>query len=265
MNDIFTFTKQQKKGFGLCWTGNDGWLMSSGGHLIATDLDLFHEDRIVPSSISPELLSENLEFLFITHEHGDHFNFETCKILKDKSRCTFILPKSCSQTANDLKLPEERIIWVSPRQNISPADWLQVKTIRAIHGHMKHSVYINANLDDCGYVISFGGQNIMQPGDTVLLQDHLLLTDIDILFVSPTEHNTYLEGSFNLIDTLRPKHVYAQHFDTYKIDKTNWFWTIGYPNELKELLPYGLKERFSRPMLDQFFILSDSMVCADID
>lgn len=193
--------------------------------------------------------------LLVSHSHGDHFNGDTCKFLNEHSNCRFILPLSCKAYAQRFGLDENRIVWVVPRQEYELAQWLNIKTIRAFHGHIKHSVYYNANTDDCGYVMNFGGFSIMQPGDTVLLQEHLEMSDIDILFVSPTEHNTHLEGSKNMIESIRPKYILAQHFGTYTVNDKNYFWTRGFPDELCELLPESLQKGFYKPVQGETILL----------
>ncbi len=239
----------------LCWTGNDGWLIGSGGHMIATDLD-FHSDlRIRPSAISLEKVAQKLDFLFVTHEHGDHFNPDTCRFLHEKGTCRFVLPTSCRRQAIQAGLNEERIVWAKPGEACSLAGWLEFSAIRAIHGHERHSVYAHANLEDCGYILSFCGKRIMQPGDTVLLQEHLETAGIDVLFVSPTEHNTHIEGSVVMIESIKPLKIFAQHFNTYRVDEKNAFWTRGYPEILFDTLPLRLQERFTIPDPDEVFCI----------
>jgi L-ascorbate metabolism protein UlaG (beta-lactamase superfamily) len=111
-------------------------------------------------------------------------------------------------------------------------------------------VYRRANLDDCGYVLTLGGRRIFQPGDSVLLQDHLEdLGDVDVLFVSPTFHNMHVAASKTLIETVRPEFVFPQHFGTYRPTDQNSYWTVGYPDELRAALSRAMQERFHK--LDQ--------------
>jgi L-ascorbate 6-phosphate lactonase len=105
-------------------------------------------------------------------------------------------------------------------------------------------------LDDCGYALTLGGRKIFQPGDTVLLQDHLEdLGDVGILFVSPTLHNMHVAGAKTLIETIRPEFVFPQHFGTYQPTEQNNFWTVGYPDELRAALSPEMQQRFHK--LDQ--------------
>ena len=81
-------------------------------------------------------------------------------------------------------------------------------------------------------------------GDSVLLEDQLFLRDIDVLFFSPTEHNTYIDRSVILINALEPEYIFPQHRNTFKVTPENRFWTSAYPYEVKLLLSKDLQERY---------------------
>lgn len=229
----------------LCWLGNNGWLIRNGGTLIAFDLDLNAESRLAPPAISSEELAPFLDALFITHEHGDHFRIPTISILARQSACTFILPANCVEKARSAGVPESRILTARPRQAFELLG-MQIRPTRAFHGHTDQILNRNANLDDCGYLISLAGLTIFQPGDSLLTQDHLALTGVDLLFISPTSHNMHIRHAALLIETLKPRWIIPQHFDTYKVTPDNAYWTVGYPDELRAALPPELRTRFHK-------------------
>lgn len=247
MNDINKSLLDVDTGIGLCWTGNDGWLMGAGGRLIAFDLDFMSGERLAPPPLPLEDVAKALEWLLVTHSHGDHFNTETCRYLAAHSRCRFLLPESCRLQKAEAGIPDERALFVQPGAEYSPEGWLNVKTVRAVHGHKLHSVYEYANLMDCGYVVGFNGRTVFQPGDSLLLQQHLELGAVDVLMVSPTEHNTHIEASAAMIEGIRPKAVIAQHFGTYRVEEDNAFWTRGFPEELKAALSEEDRKKFIIP------------------
>lgn len=227
----------------ILWTGNDGWLISADNNLIAIDLDLFNHERITPCNVDIKLLAEKLYMHFITHEHEDHFSSQTCKYLYENGNCTFVIPKSCEQKAKDLGMKADRILIVSPNEVLRKGE-IKAECIRAVHGHIDGAVYSGASLDDCGYIINILGKRIYQPGDTVLLEEHSQITDIDILFVSPTDHNTKIDNSIKIIKAINPKYIFPQHHSTYIESSDNIFWTHGYVDELYETLDTSLKNRF---------------------
>ncbi len=93
-------------------------------------------------------------------------------------------------------------------------------------------------------MIQLGNTTFLQPGDSVLLEDHLFLKHVDVLFFSPTEHNMLVDPSVILINELEPEYILPQHRDTYRVTPENRFWASGYPNEVKLRLSKPLQERF---------------------
>jgi L-ascorbate metabolism protein UlaG (beta-lactamase superfamily) len=236
--------RSHKKGLAVWWVGHNGWLIKSDNILVGTDLPLETKAREVPSPISAQELAGELDISFVTHEHSDHFERETSKILTEQGHCTFVMPASCLEAAKEeVQIPDERIKIAEPRKEFDVGN-IHIEAVRAIHGNKNYAVYYEANLQDCGYVITMGGKRFLQMGDSVLLEDQLFLKDIDVLFFSPTEHNTYIERSVILINTLEPEYIFPQHRDTFKVTAENRFWTNAYPYEVKIRLSKSLQERY---------------------
>jgi L-ascorbate 6-phosphate lactonase len=238
----------------VCWLGNDGWLLCGQGRLIAFDLDLQSPTRLRPSPIAAEELAPALEALFISHEHGDHFHDATAASLAKQSKCQFVVPANCAAKARSLGIPEGRITIARPRQPLHVLG-LPVLPTRAFHGHLLQSVYHEANLDDCGYVIDMAGLKVFQPGDSVLTQEHLEMTGLDVLFVSPTEHNMHIRPAAALIEVLQPRWIFPQHFDTYAVTPANSFWTVGYPDELRAALTPELQNCYHKLAAGEVFAM----------
>ncbi len=232
------------------WTGNDGWLLWDGQNLIATDLDLIGGcPRLSPVRTDVHQVARRLDLLLITHGHSDHFSPDTCRVLVEEGRCLFAVPQSCLSLAQELGIPQGRMRVVRPGVSFSAAG-AQAECIRALHGHLLGSVYAGASMDDCGYRFTFGGLCFYQPGDTVLLDEHLSMRGVDVLFVSPTEHNTWIENSRRMIASIAPRFILAQHFGTYDMPPDNDFWAKGYPEELKNALSPEYAARFLIPSQD---------------
>ena len=236
--------RAHNNGIAVWWVGHNGWLVKSNNTLIGTDLALETKAREIPSPIIAADLAKEIDISFVTHEHSDHFERETSKILFEKGDCLFVMPASCLEAArNEAKISEDRIRIAEPRKPFAIGD-VQIEPIRAIHGNSNYAVYYKANLQDCGYVITMGGKRFLQMGDSVLLEDQLFVKDIDVLFFSPTEHNTYIDNSVILINTLEPKYIFPQHRNTFKVTPENRFWTNAYPYEVKLRLSKALQERY---------------------
>ena len=239
--------RAHKKGIAVWWVGHNGWLIKSDDILVGTDLPLETKAREVPSPVTAKELASELDISFVTHEHGDQFERETSRILVENGNCIFVMPASCLDAAKkEVQIPDNRIRIAEPRKEFDVGE-VHIEAVRAIHGNKNYAVYYEANLQDCGYVITMGGKRFLQMGDSVLLEDQLFLENIDVLFFSPTEHNTYIERSVILINALEPKYIFPQHRDTFKVTPENRFWTNAYP--------YEVKLRLSKPLQDRYHIL----------
>jgi L-ascorbate 6-phosphate lactonase len=245
-------------GIAIWWTGNDGWLIKSDDLLFATDLDLETEEKIFPPPVSAGQLAPEIDVVFVTHHHGDHFNVPTLRILAQKRRCTFVLPRTVLAEAARAGIPSSRIVVPSPGQ---PFDikGIHVEPLHAIHGNQDFTVltrekdFIDSIANNCGYVFTIQGKRLFQPGDSVLTEEHLNLKDIDVLFVSPTVHNMYIDRSMILINRLEPSYIFPQHFQTYREDPENQFWTKGYPDELYLRLSKTLQQRYHKLKQGEMF------------
>jgi len=235
--------RNQESGTSVWWAGQDSWIIKSGDLVIATDLFLGNDGRIAPSPVTPEELAAVLDISFVTHSHGDHFEEYTSRILLEKSSCLFVMPESCLPEAHRMKIPDSRIVVASPRKPFE-VKGISVEPLRAIHGNSNFAIYYDANLQDCGYLLTINGKRFLQPGDTYLLEDHLFLKKVNVLFVSPTEHNMYIDPSVILINALDPDYIFPQHHSTVAVNEENRFWAKGYPDEVMIRLSGALKERY---------------------
>jgi L-ascorbate 6-phosphate lactonase len=239
--------KAQNNGMAIWWTGHNGWLIKYNDILIGTDLALESEEREVKAPVSAAELAPEIDVAFITHEHGDHFERETSSVLAGSGNCLFVMPSNCREIAlSEAGIPADRIVVATPRVPFMIGA-IKVEPIRAIHGNPKFAVFYDANLEDCGYLITLGGKRLLQMGDTVLLEDHLFIKHVDVLFFSPTEHNTYIDPSVILINELTPDYIFPQHRDTFRVTAENRYWTSAYP--------YEVRMRLSKEMQSKYHIL----------
>lgn len=245
-----------RDGIGICWMGNAGWLIYGDNHLIGFDLDLESDIRLNPSPIAAEELGEFLDVLFITHTHGDHFAERTVKKLLRNSRCRFVLPANALDLAGQWKIPESRIIVARPGEDFE-LEAIKVEPQRAMHGNEQFCLATYANFEDCGYIFTLGCKRFLQPGDTVLLQEYLYLKGIDVLFVSPTIHNMYIDRSAIMINALEPEYIFPQHFDTYEVTEENIRWSKGYVDELKNALSKQTQQRYHKLRQGEIFVIKD--------
>jgi len=241
--DLLQQIRAHNSGIAVWWAGQNGWLIKLDDVLISTDLVLEDPQRISPPPISSSELAAELDISFVTHEHGDHFHPPTSRVLARDSECIFVVPQNCVEKARKLGIPKDRIHIASPKQPFK-LKGIDVRPMRALHGNPNYAVHEKANLEDCGYLFTYRGRRILQPGDSVLLEDHLFLEHVDLLFFSHTVHNTHIDRSVILINTLEPNYVLPQHRTTYRETPENQYWTHAYVEEVKWLLSESLQQRY---------------------
>ena len=243
--------RAHRQGIAIWWVGNAGWLIKVDNTLIGTDLDLSAQGKIQPPPITAEDLAGELDIALVTHHHGDHCNIPTIRALASGSRTTLVLPRTCLKRVTQIDIPKDRISVPEPGQSFD-LKGVRVEPIHAIHGNQEFTVltrepeFIDNMRYNCGYVFSVGGKRFFHPGDSVLTEEHLGLKNIDVMFVSPTVHNMYVDRSMILINRLQPAYIFPQHFGTYTQTDENAFWTRGYPDELKLRLSGELQKRYHK-------------------
>jgi L-ascorbate 6-phosphate lactonase len=252
--------RSHQKGVAVWWVGNAGWLIKADNVLIGVDLDLGTNGKIAPPVITPEQLAGELDIAFATHHHGDHCNIPTIKALSQGPRTKFVLPRPCLTRVEQLGIASTRIIMPEPGRPLD-MQTVRVEPIHAIHGNQEFTVltrepdFIDSIRYNCGYVFNIAGKRFLHPGDSVLTEQHLVQKDIDVLFVSPTVHNMYVDRSMILINRLQPAYIFPQHFGTYTITDENAFWTRGYPDELKLRLSGELQKRYHKLTQGAMFLI----------
>ena len=259
-NGVLRQIQGHHKGISIWWVGNAGWLIKSDDLLIGIDLDLSTDEKAAPPPITAQELAGELDAVFATHHHGDHCNVPTLRALAQGSRCTFVLPRPCLKEVAALHIPSERLVVPEP---LHPFDLkgIHVEPVHAIHGNQEFTVltreadFVESIAHNCGYVLNIRGKRFFHPGDSVLTEEQLGLKNIDVLFISPTVHDMYLDRSMILINRLEPAYIFPQHFGTYEQTDENAFWTRGYPDELKLRLSQTLQKRYHKLKLGEMFVI----------
>jgi L-ascorbate 6-phosphate lactonase len=250
--------RSHHKGIAIWWTGNAGWLIKSDDLLIGTDLTLDNDEKVQPPPVTASEIAPDLDVLLVTHHHGDHCNPETIRELVRTGKCIFVLPSPCLKELAGIKIPRDRLIVPEPLHSFV-VKGVRVDPIHAIHGNQEFTVltrepdFINNITHNCGYVFEIHGKRFFEPGDSVLTEEHLSLRNIDVLFISPTVHDMYIDRSTILINHLQPAYIFPQHFGTYKEIEEELFWRRGYPDELKLNLAPDLQRRYHKLAQGQMF------------
>lgn len=154
---------------------------------------------------------EKSDFIFITHEHFDHFDKDAISTLTgDKTkivlnkRCAEMLGKGQAMSNGEtLKLRDDITVEAVPAYNITP-DHLQF--------HPKGR--------DNGYVLNLDGLRIYIAGDTEDIPEMSNLKDIDIAFLPCNQPYTMTPGQLsNAARMFSPKVIYPYHYSDTPIEQ----------------------------------------------
>lgn len=144
------------------------------------------------------------DYLFVTHEHGDHFNQEAIKILSDE-KTRFITNKRCAEMygsgdvmANGdlIQIAEDFTVEAVPAYNMSEG---------RTQFHPKGR--------DNGYILTIDGLRIYIAGDTEDIPEMSAIKDIDIAFLPCNQPYTMTtEQLVRAARIVKPKVVFPYHY-----------------------------------------------------
>jgi len=150
------------------------------------------------------------DIVFVTHEHGDHFDLETLQSVLTPDT-TFVLPESVAE-----KLPEG-----FPFSPIIMKNGDSVKhgefTITAVPSYniREEALERHPKGRDNGYVIKHNGIKVYFSGDSEDTSEMRALYDIDIAFIAMNLPYTMgVESAADAVLEFKPKKVYPYHFRT---------------------------------------------------
>ncbi len=152
-------------------------------------------------------------FVFVTHEHFDHFDKDAIATLSDE-KTQVILNKRCADmlgsgramnNGDTLKLRDDITVEAVPAYNTTP----------------DHQQFHPKGRDN-GYVITLDGLRIYIAGDTEDIPEMASLKDIDIAFLPCNQPYTMTpEQLANAAKMFNPKVVYPYHYSDTPVEQIN--------------------------------------------
>lgn len=246
MTKIAKDVNKPVEGLKLWWLGNAGFAIRYNEILMFIDpvIEVKDESNQALSEIGLKLNHElplratdveRADIILLTHHHTDHTAPKTLSILK-KTDALFICPKICQHTLDRIGVNRAKVKTVNYGQRITYKG-VSVKPVRAVHGGCHGDVdSLLPNFErGSGYLVRVGNHSIFHPGDTVLLEEHYELNDVEILLLPICRHSRTLA---KLPEILAPKYIIPMHYDTYEVTEDNRFWTYGDPEEIKSKIKY---------------------------
>jgi acetyl esterase/lipase/L-ascorbate metabolism protein UlaG (beta-lactamase superfamily) len=210
--------RAHRAGVGVWWIGNGGWILKGAGIVVGIDLDLKEGNPRGSPPVSMDEAAGLVDLVLVTSNRSDHCNPETLNRIAVSGRATFVVPQSCLQSQPLLRIPR-RLLKIPHPQFAFVEKGVSIQPIHSVAGGPNHAVAMHeaALLENlrynCGYVFKLAGKTFLQPGESMLTDEHLGLQGIDAVFVSPTVYATHLERSAILVERLKPTHIFAQQTD----------------------------------------------------
>jgi len=159
LTSIFTHDVQMGE-LAIMWLGNHqkgsleghasaGFILRTSNYAIAID----------PSSI-PDIDSlDRLDAIFITHDHGDHFDPDTTIAMQTKTG-SFVIADPTSASMLSGKIPEDKLIQIEPNEQMTISE-ITVDAFAAEHPTKTPLIYI----------IEFDGFRIFHGSDSGFVED----------------------------------------------------------------------------------------------
>ncbi len=155
---------------GIFWLGQAGFILKTpAGAVIAIDPYLSDScERLVGYKriMRPVLCPEELEadYLFISHEHPDHFDEDLIAVLKEGEQPKLFGPPTCREKAVAAGMKQERFVCLEEDRPIR-FDEFVLLPVKADHGE--------ACADALGFILDFGFVKIYFAGDTAFSPEML--------------------------------------------------------------------------------------------
>lgn len=154
-------------------------------------------DRTVDYTVMPKA-----DYIFVTHEHGDHYDAEALKLLMTE-KTQLIMNKRCADmfgagkvmVNGDMTQVDDITVEAVPAYNTSPDK---------LDKHPKGR--------DNGYILTIDGLRIYFAGDTEDVPEMSAIKDIDVAFFPCNSPTMSVEQLVKAAKLIKPKVLYPYHF-----------------------------------------------------
>ena len=163
------------------------------------------------------------DYIFLTHEHGDHFDKEAIKQLTNEET-QLVMNKRCADMYGPCAV-------LSNGQSDTLGE-IEVEAVPAYNISEGHTQFHPKGRDN-GYILTIDGLRIYIAGDTEDIPEMQDIKDIDIAFMPCNQPYTMTPDQLiKAAKTVKPKVLFPYHYGQTDV--------TGIPSELKE---YGIDVR----------------------
>lgn len=160
--------------------------------------------------IDPYGIEKNLkdaDFIFITHEHYDHFSIEDMKKVIKEDTVIVSVPNVINESKILQKSDDKRIA-------VKPNETYEFKNIKfeTTVAYNKAKLFHQKEKEWVGYIITIGGTRIYIAGDTDNLEElESIKCDVALVPIGGMYTMNYEEAA-NLINSIKPKYAIPTHY-----------------------------------------------------
>lgn len=156
------------------------------------------------------------DFVFITHEHYDHFETESINNISN-NKTKLVMPLVMEDKIKETKISKDNVILVEPK-NEYLVDGIEIEVVPSYNEnkqfHPKENKWV-------GYIISVDGEKYYIAGDTDITEENKAVkTDIALVPVGGTYTMTASEAA-ELINIIKPKIAIPTHYGEIVGKKTD--------------------------------------------
>ncbi len=162
----------------LCWLGQAGFMMETGGYRLVIDPYLsdslaakyvdgpYPHTRMMAPPVTPGGLGD-VDLVLATHRHTDHMDAETLQpLFADRPHLHLVAPTAvASHAAERSGLPRDRLILLDAGEVARPLEGLHIVATPAAHEERERDT--ESRHVFLGYVMEAGGVRIWHSGDCV--------------------------------------------------------------------------------------------------
>jgi len=205
----------------------DPYLSNSVEELEAKDLK-----RKIPIPFKPNEIN-NLDWIFVTHEHIDHCDPHTLPILeKNNKNLKIVGPEKVRKKLLEWGIPQNKIIKAS-KKRLKLAEDIFMHSIPAAHPTLTYA--FDGEPNEIGWILEIKRKKILFTGDTSLTEEIISslkeYLPIELGFLPVNEDNFFrrrrgiignmsIREAFGLADELNIKTVFPVHWDLFDVNST---------------------------------------------